>query len=178
MSAVDKYIELRNKYFDSDASASVEDVVSAVLLIHFGAIYTNDRSSYDTLQNSNNVLGKAIVMDNWTQLLALIGILICLIRLATHRMMKESPKLELIVSLLSWTFFLLVMVVAGGNLSKINDAITATPATTPAPSTNNAAQLDLLKLAKKQCQAELNWAILGFVITSVYTVIGAVRVFF
>lgn len=170
MSVIDK---LRNKYFDSDASAAVDDVLSAVILLHISFIYCNERSAIDTLQNSNNPIGKTIQI-NWTQTLTILGIIICIIRLGLHRMMKQTPLLELTFSILAWTFFLIIIIVTAGNLIKLNDAIAITPATTPDSNTNNASQLDLLKLAQRQFQDVLNWAIISFVAITIYTIIRIV----
>lgn len=171
------YLKMRDQYFGSDGVATAEDMLNILVLVSMVAIYGMDRTSYDQLQKSNNVAGQAIKLDSATQILALIGATLAVLRIAVHRFMKDNPIVELLFSLIVWTIFLVVIIVSSQNNTSINNAINAiSPNPTPAPSTNVVSQANLLNLALSNSTAELNWAIVGFVVTTIYTVSCVFRI--
>ena len=172
------YLQMRDKYFGSDGAAAAEDVLNIVILVHMASIYMQDRTAYDQLQKSNNVAGKEIKVDTTTQVLALIGVILCILRIASHRFMKERPIIELLFSLITWSIFLIVIIVASQNNTAINNAINDTPNPTPAPSTGLVAQNNVLNLALSSSTYELNLGILGFVVTTIYTLLCVFRLIY
>lgn len=172
------YLKLRDQYVGSDGAATAEDMLNILILVSMGAIYTNDRTSYDQLQASNNIAGKAITLDSISQILALAGATSAVLRVAIHRFFKDRPIVELIYGLSMWTIFLIVIIVSAGNNNTINDALKATPIPTPAPGSNLQSQHAILNLALSSSTSELNWAILGFVFTTLYTIMNVFRLIY
>ena len=148
---------------------TLQDGLSVLLLAAFGAIYMNDQVTTDDLAKVSGsgaagaTCAAAITSNKMIRFIALVGALLCLLRILVHRLIQENPVIDLAFSLIAWGVFLWVMLSANKEKKQINDCINAT---NPTPTNPNK---DILTLALAATNRELTWAVLGFSVTTAYT---------
>ena len=152
---------------ESQLNFGLEDLTSFALLIPLGSIYTNDRSGFNDLTKVTANTGANLVATNpITQMLVLIAFAFCIIRVLAHPLVTSRPAIDLIFSLAVWGIFLTVWILT----SQTKTALT----TLRAAASSTPDQQKIVDLALNQINIEQNWAILGFFISTAYTVYGLV----
>ena len=149
--------------------ASLEDLTTFTFLIPLGAIYTNDRTAYLDLDKvATNTGALAVPRSPFTQLLVLIAFVLCVLRIVAHRFYNSHPWFDLIFSLAVWGIFLTVWILANDTLNKVA-ALQPVASSGSSLSTIQAETKKIVDLAAGCITRERDWAVLGFVLSSLYT---------
>lgn len=146
--------------------ASLEDLTTFAFLIPLGAIYMNNREAVNDLKNVPNNTGDAKVPESpFTQLLVLIAFVLSVLRIVAHRFYNSHPWLDLGFSLAVWGVFLTVWILSNSTITKINALKAASPAAGSVGEANN----KIVTSAASSVTRERDWAVLGFILSSLYT---------
>jgi hypothetical protein len=149
--------------------ASLEDLTTFAFLIPLGAIYLNDREAVNDLKNVPHNTGDAKVPESpFTQLLVLIAFVLSVLRIVAHRFYNSHPWLDLGFSLAVWGVFLTVWILSNNTITKIN-ALKLIPTPTPAPNSLDDMKNKIITSAATSVTRERDWAVLGFILSSLYT---------
>jgi hypothetical protein len=145
--------------------ASLEDLTTFAFLIPLGAIYMNNREAVNDLKNVTSNTGDAKVPESpFTQLLVLIAFVLSVLRIVAHRFYNSHPWLDLGFSLAVWGVFLTVWILSNSTITKIN-ALKVTTAPTAVQTEQN----KIVTSAASSVTRERDWAVLGFILSSLYT---------
>lgn len=145
--------------------ASLEDLTTFAFLIPLGAIYMNNREAVNDLKNVPSNTGDAKVPESpFTQLLVLIAFVLSVLRIVAHRFYNSHPWLDLGFSLAVWGVFLTVWILSNSTITKINALKVATN-----PTAVQTEQNKIVTSAASSVTRERDWAVLGFILSSLYT---------
>lgn len=145
--------------------ASLEDLTTFAFLIPLGAIYMNNREAVNDLKNVTSNTGDAKVPESpFTQLLVLIAFVLSVLRIVAHRFYNSHPWLDLGFSLAVWGVFLTVWILSNSTITKINALKVATN-----PTAVQTEQNKIVTSAASSVTRERDWAVLGFILSSLYT---------
>ena len=145
--------------------ASLEDLTTFAFLIPLGAIYMNNREAVNDLKNVTSNTGDAKVPESpFTQLLVLIAFVLSVLRIVAHRFYNSHPWLDLGFSLAVWGVFLTVWILSNSTITKINALKVATN-----PTAVQTEQNRIVTSAASSVTRERDWAVLGFILSSLYT---------
>jgi succinate dehydrogenase/fumarate reductase cytochrome b subunit len=152
--------------------AVLEMVLYLILAVPFlyGIVY--NETAYDQLSEITSCANNISNNTAFYKYLSYAGVVIIAIRVIFAKTFVNvstttSCIIELVTGLILWTLFLIQMILSISRRNTLNN--------TSKCNTSNADQATILDLAKKSANSEVQMAVIGFILTTTYTVVNGIR---
>lgn len=168
-----KQLERLSSKFNGGAVANIEIFLYLIIAIVFGMILTINTDEYQDLSSVSSC-SNIPKNTNIVTYISYIGIIMCTIRIVFSKIFVDISTMassiwELVLGIVLWLLFLVQMVLAINTSNALNDATKC--------NSSNADQAKLIANAKSRASKEQNMAMVGFILTTLYTIANGVRIY-
>jgi len=163
---------------------TTSDIFTLLCLFATVSSLTLDRQAYADLSqvpqcsSINNMAGNQV-------LLGLFGLTLCILRLTVHGWIKKTPEpfqlmvskwFDLVFGLILWILFIIAMASAVSYKNSLNNNCASAASPSPTPAVTDVYAKSLISDATSCANAELGWAVTGFLLTTGFTVWNVLEV--